>query len=98
LLTPPAWARLADKKLPDVTFAVVSDTHIGQKDSDAAAKRWGKTATEIEAGPGEFVLHLGDVVDGQREQQYAVYKDVRAAIRKPIHEVPGNHDAEDAFR
>lgn len=97
ILNRPAWARLAEKKLPDFNFTVVSDTHIGQKDSDSAAKRWAKTAAEIDAAPGEFVLHLGDVVDGRRENQYPVYKEGRKAIRKPIHEIPGNHDPEEFF-
>jgi predicted phosphodiesterase len=86
-----------EKALPDFSFLVVSDTHLGRMDSETPAKQWASTAKELDAAAGDFVLHLGDVVDGGREAQYAVYKDVRKTIRKPIHEIPGNHDPQELF-
>jgi Icc protein len=93
----PSWIRAADRPIPDFSFIVVSDTHLGRGDEEAPARQWEKTAREIEASPGDLVLHLGDVVDGGRERQYPVYKDIRKAIRKPIHEIPGNHDPQELF-
>lgn len=85
------------KKVPAFSFLVVSDTHVGREDKEDAARQWKQTAQEIDAATGEFVLHLGDVVDGGREAQYGVYKEIRQTIRKPVHEIPGNHDPQDLF-
>jgi predicted phosphodiesterase len=93
----PACLRGAGRVLGEMSFVVVTDTHLGYKDEDKAAKLWTRTAAEIEAAPGAFVLHLGDVVDGGREEQYPVYLEARKVIKKPIHEIPGNHDPHEKF-
>lgn len=93
----PACLSAAGRKLGEISFVVVTDTHLGYKNEDKAAKLWSKTAAEIEASPGAFVLHLGDVVDGGREEQYPVYLDTRKVITKPVHEIPGNHDPHEKF-
>ncbi len=79
-------------------FLVVSDTHLGYKDQDAAEQQWIRTAAALEASTGAFVLHLGDVVDGGREEQYPRYLAGRKAITKPVLEIPGNHDPVDLFQ
>jgi len=92
------WGALAQTRvLPAFSFLVVSDTHLGRQDQDAAARQWTRTARAIDATAGDFVLHLGDIVDGGREAQYAVYKEIRKSIRKPMHEIPGNHDPQALF-
>ena len=93
----PACLNAAGRKLSEISFVVVTDTHLGYQDEDKAAKLWSNTAAEIEAAPGAFVLHLGDVVDGGREAQYPVYLETRKVIRKPVHEIPGNHDPHEKF-
>jgi hypothetical protein len=93
----PAAIRANERRIPKFSFVVVSDTHLGRNDRMEAADLWTKTAAEIDKAPGEFVLHIGDVVDAGREKQYDVYKDIRKAIRKPIHEIPGNHDPQELF-
>src|SRR5687768_4316378 len=90
-------SRLRAAAVPKFSFVVVSDTHLGRDDTDAAAKLWTQTAREIDSASGDFVLHLGDLVDNGREGQYAVYKDIRKSIRKPVHEIPGNHDPQALF-
>lgn len=75
----------------------MSDTHLGRGDNDEAARRWTRTAARLRDAKGDFVLHLGDVVDGGREDQYAVYKETRATIGKPVYEIPGNHDPQPLF-
>jgi calcineurin-like phosphoesterase family protein len=97
LLQWPADIRAHERRIPEFSFIVVSDTHLGRNDRSDAADLWTKTAAEIDKGPGEFVLHIGDVVDAGREKQYDVYKDIRKSIRKPVHEIPGNHDPEELF-
>ncbi len=76
----------------ELEFLVVSDTHLGYRDSPAAAAAWRKTAVELAAAPGDFVLHLGDLVDRGLESQYPLYLESRQLIHKPVYEIPGNHD------
>ncbi len=75
-----------------LSFAVVSDTHVGYRDKEQAARQWEKTAKEIGETESDLVLHLGDIVDRGRETQYPIYLKARETIGKPVHEIPGNHD------
>ena len=86
----------ADEK-PNLSFAVVTDTHLGHKNSETAKKRWTATAGELAKADVQFIVHLGDVVDGGREAQYTIYKEIRDSIGKPVYEIPGNHDPAEAF-
>jgi 3',5'-cyclic AMP phosphodiesterase CpdA len=88
----------AAEGLKPLRFVVVSDTHLGKGDSESPGRNWSKAIDEINGLPGEFVLHLGDVVDGGREPYYPKYAEARAGLKKPIHEIPGNHDPEELFR
>lgn len=94
-----AWPSvlLAAEKIPTFTFVILSDTHLGRKDTQTPQRQWQRTAKEINAVKAEFALHLGDVVDGGREKQYPIYKEIRSTIDKPVYEIPGNHDPVEAF-
>ncbi len=87
----------AADKLNEFSFVIVSDTHLGRNDNGVAEKQWKQAVAEIATAPGDFVLHLGDVVDSAREAQYPIYAETRKALKKPIYEIPGNHDAPDLF-
>ena len=94
----PMRSVFADNALrQELKFLVITDTHLGYKGNDSAAKLWTKTAAELAKQDGAFVLHLGDVVDGGREDQYPIYLKTRESIGKPVHEVPGNHDPQPLF-
>jgi len=93
----PRCLQAIGKKLPPLSFIVVSDTHLGYRDQEHAARLWEKTAAEIAKAKGDVVLHLGDVVDGGRESQYPLYLATRKTIGKPVHEIPGNHDPHELF-
>jgi 3',5'-cyclic AMP phosphodiesterase CpdA len=80
-----------------LALIVVSDTHLGYKGGESAARQWEKTAAELAAAEGDLVLHLGDVVDGGREEQYPIYLKTRETIGKPVYEIPGNHDPAELF-
>lgn len=88
----------SEKDLAPLTFIVVTDTHLGYRDNENAAKQWEQTAKEISQAKGNLVLHLGDIVDGRRESQYVPYLNTRDTIGKTIHEIPGNHDPADLFQ
>lgn len=81
----------------EFSFLVVSDTHLGRKDNDSAERQWRKTASDLANTEGDFVIHLGDMVDRGREDQYPIYLAERAKIGKPVHEIPGNHDPAELF-
>jgi calcineurin-like phosphoesterase family protein len=84
---------LAGKGPPqEFSFLVITDTHVGYRGQASAAAQWVQTAKELTAARGDFVLHLGDIVDGGRDDQYPIYLETRKLIGKPVHEVPGNHD------
>lgn len=91
----PLWGK--EREIPSFSFIVVSDTHLGRNESESPARQWAKLAKQVDATPGDLVLHLGDIVDGGRESQYPVYKEIRKSINKPVYEIPGNHDPQEAF-
>lgn len=76
---------------------VITDTHLGYRDQEHARRQWELTAGELARAAGRLIVHLGDVVDGGREAQYAVYREIRDRIGKPVHEIPGNHDPPELF-
>jgi len=94
----PACLRAGSRQREAVRFIVISDTHVGYHGQDRAAGLWEKTAAEIADAEGDVVIHLGDIVDGKREDQYPIYLAARRRIGKPVHEVPGNHDPAELFR
>jgi len=94
----PACLAKSKRRLTKLSFLVASDTHLGHKDSTTAEKRWIQTAAELKSATGDLVIHLGDIVDGGREEQYTVYLREREKIGKPVYEIPGNHDPLDLFR
>lgn len=89
----------AAEGLDEFTFVIVSDTHLGRRGSKTPERQWKQAMAEIQAGPGDFVLHLGDVVDsgGMNPDQYPLYAESRKELGKPVHEVPGNHDPAPLF-
>lgn len=94
------WSRrlLGAEDLKPLSFVVVSDTHLGRKDNEQAEENWRIAIGEINEQPGEFVLHLGDVVDGGRKKQFPIYVETRKLLKKPIFEIPGNHDPVELFQ
>lgn len=94
----PACLKTEAASREERSFVIVTDTHLGYRDQDAAAKLWQKTATEINQSQGKLVLHLGDIVDGGREEQYPIYLESRQIIEKPVHEIAGNHDPDELFQ
>jgi 3',5'-cyclic AMP phosphodiesterase CpdA len=88
-------AKAASRK--SLRLAVVTDTHLGFKDQNAAEQLWSQTAEEIAGVNADLVLHLGDLVDRGQESLYPRYLKRRESIKLPIHEIPGNHDPQELF-
>ncbi len=91
------WRLPAAEGIEEFSFEIVSDTHLGRNDNISAERQWGGAITELNEAKGKFVLHLGDVVDGGREPQYPIYAAARKRLKKPIYEIPGNHDPHELF-
>ena len=79
-------------------FIIVSDTHLGRGNSDAPERQWRQAIAEINQLSTAFVLHLGDIVDSAKPEQYPIYLSTRESLDQPIHEIPGNHDDPELFR
>lgn len=92
-----AYRLPAAEKLEEFSFVIVSDTHLGRQKSLAPEKNWRSAIEEINKAAGDFVLHLGDVVDSGDPAQYPIYAALRKDLSKPIHEIPGNHDPHELF-
>ena len=91
------WRLPAADKLEEFSFVIASDSHLGRNDDPTAEKQWRQAIAELNAAQGDFVLHLGDVVDSGREAQYPIYAAMRKELKKPIYEIPGNHDPHELF-
>ncbi len=90
---------LAAATEPLLSFAVVSDTHLG-KGGEGPAKGMAAIVEEINASNAEFTLFLGDLVDaGERsELHYPEWLGLAMRLRKPFYAIPGNHDSVGFFR
>ena len=84
---------------PELTVALVSDTHLGRKGSKSPARWMAQAVEEINASPAEMTLFLGDLVDtgAKNEAQYPTWAKIAQALKKPYYAVPGNHDPEAFF-
>lgn len=94
----PSSALQSAPSVEPVDILLASDTHLGYRDQEVAEQKWREAARELGRLPGEFVLHLGDVVDGGRTHLYKNYLRVRETIGKPVYEIPGNHDPVEEFQ
>jgi 3',5'-cyclic AMP phosphodiesterase CpdA len=92
------YAAPAAANLEPFSFFIASDTHLGRRDSQAPEHQWRQALDEMQSRPGDFILHLGDIVDQGRVAQYAIFQDSLATAGKPCYAIPGNHDELPAFR
>src|SRR5258708_19534844 len=47
--------------------------------------------------PPDVVLATGDLVEGGKSEEYVRLRRLLAPLAMPVHLIPGNHDARDAF-
>ena len=86
-------------------IAQISDPHVmpqgvlyqGLVDSNAM---FAAAITHLKQLPQrpDLVILSGDVVDGGTPAEYALAREVLAAIEQPLLVIPGNHDEREAFR
>lgn len=93
------WCGLA------MLIAQLSDLHVrprgvlyqGLVDSNAMVEAAIRQLGELVPAP-DLVIVSGDLVDEGAAEEYAVVREMLAAIRQPLLLIPGNHDEREAFR
>lgn len=100
--TAPVTAPPASQEAPLFTFAMASDSHIGNdKKTGKFLRQWEQAVDEIKAYDPAFVLFLGDLVDSgqvpENQQHYPTWLTLAKKLEKPLVCVPGNHDPVEMF-
>ncbi len=83
-------------------LAQISDTHIRTDDDGAAARQLRRALDQARAYRADVILLTGDLVNDEREDEYAALAEIIADPPAPLFLMPGNHDdrsrIRDAFR
>lgn len=75
----------------DLTFAVVTDLHVGQKGAGEAAI---STVNDINQNPDiSFVLVTGDITSFGTDEQLLEAKEILDRLNKKYYAIPGNHES-----
>ncbi|HEY7595102.1 MAG TPA: metallophosphoesterase [Actinophytocola sp.] len=84
-----------------VTFAHLSDIHLGQDHDPARAlRRARRVVGYLDALPGEIdaILLTGDIADHGAPAEYRAARELLATARFPVLSCPGNHDDRVAYQ
>jgi predicted phosphodiesterase len=91
---------VAADPMPDFSFALVTDTHLGKPGADYV-KRMATAVAEINASPAAFTIFVGDLVDrgeeAARQKLYPQWVELAKSLKKEWTAVPGNHDPIEQF-
>jgi outer membrane protein assembly factor BamB len=73
------------------SFAQISDIHVG---SSTGADDLRRAVTDINENDSiRFVILTGDITEFGADQEYVLAKRILDSLNKPLHVIPGNHDA-----
>ena len=89
-----AWAGSQTNEII-ARIAFVSDTHVNLRTNDpgvAYIRRLDEALVAINAAKVDLVLIAGDLTDGGRREQMALFKQKVKRLEAPVLFVPGNHD------
>lgn len=78
-------------------FIVLTDTHIQDTRSCSRADMVADLLENTAAIKPDFVVHCGDISHGGQEETYRRYLQATARSRRPVYNVPGNHDSKPTF-
>src|SRR5690242_2364232 len=72
-------------------FAEISDTHVG---SSTGAEDLRRVVRDINADSSlKFVILSGDITEFGADKELRLAKSILDSLNKPLHVIPGNHDA-----
>ena len=90
-----SFALRPDEQTGPLVFAQGTDIHL----QASAAALYQRYVEAVSATPARFVVHTGDLIrDGnpltvdQARTEFGLYRQLTAAVRQPVREVPGNHE------
>lgn len=100
-LTPAAFAEPIDPAAPLLRIGLIADVQYADKDT-AGNRRYRQAAEKLRAAVADFagqkldfVVDLGDLIDGHGTQSMAEMQQMLAlyaTLKVPVHHVVGNHD------
>lgn len=73
-------------------LAQISDTHVRADDGGAAAAQLKRAMAQAKEYGADVILLTGDLVNDEREDEYAVLAETIADAPAPLYLMPGNHD------
>ncbi|HYD88563.1 MAG TPA: metallophosphoesterase [Vitreimonas sp.] len=73
-------------------LAQISDTHVRADDGGAAVRQLKQALAQARAYQADVILLTGDLVNDERDEEYAALIDAIADPPAPLYVLPGNHD------
>ncbi|MEZ5959129.1 MAG: metallophosphoesterase [Hyphomonadaceae bacterium] len=73
-------------------LAQISDTHVRADDGGKAASQLKRAIAQAKDYGADVILLTGDLVNDEREDEYAVFRDAIANPPAPLYVMTGNHD------
>lgn len=79
-------------------LAQISDTHVRADDGGAALRQLTKALAQARDYQADAILLTGDLVNDERDEEYAVLAEALIDPPAPLFLMPGNHDRRDRIR
>lgn len=79
-------------------LAQISDTHVRADDGGAAARQLKRALDQARSYRADVILLTGDLVNDEREDEYALLAETIADPPAPLYVLPGNHDGRAGIR
>jgi 3',5'-cyclic-AMP phosphodiesterase len=73
-------------------IAQISDTHVRTDDDGAAVRQLNRALDQARTYRADLILLTGDLVNDEREDEYAAFAKAIADPPAPVYVLPGNHD------
>lgn len=82
----------------NLVIAQISDTHVRTDDEGVSAAQLRRALDGAKEYNADVILITGDLVNDEREDEYALFAAAIADAPAPVYVLPGNHDDRDRMR